>query len=553
MSEGKTWRRGALGVGMAVLAFVVVRSAIIVEPEPLYPTTPVPTEATGAGVSRKQTISPVTPAPPIDPATQGQAGTAEECQGGSCRKRPPPLTSCNSTIGSNSEYCSELDRLIWNELEDTREGVVPGGRLGASRALRELLVAHHRMHRDVAEGREPPGQRYLVWSLSGGVGNRMQAMVSTFLLSLLSRRVLLLSDWFAVTRKKGVPDPKTPSKRHPRLFLEPLSPPSNRPHNNELLCDALPGMHLRDFKKLYPSHFNDRDHHVKIDIISKHDRTLQHWRPLLCSPPQAFPDNDTRFTYIWSNQYYAPLFFANPHTASEMHRLFPDGDVFGPLSRFLLRPNAEVEKTVQKTLCDTFRSVPRLGGGKLLQPAEEGRAPGVLGLQIRAFREAGMVEMAKEFDGCVRKTGLGDRRIFLASLHRPIRDYYQRTYGKRLLLLEQDARVEQKTGSKEDDIEALADMLLLARTGDYILSPGSTFGSFTAGYHSHLPLQMHSMGLTKCTRLTSSQPCFHSFVRSDKLQRRIAEGHFPCTPHPIPETMMANCMADLSTPFLRRR
>eukprot|EP01062_Namystynia_karyoxenos_P017589 TRINITY_DN16486_c0_g1_i1.p1 TRINITY_DN16486_c0_g1~~TRINITY_DN16486_c0_g1_i1.p1 ORF type:complete len:403 (+),score=140.14 TRINITY_DN16486_c0_g1_i1:613-1821(+) len=398
----------------------------------------------------------------------------------------------------------------------------------------------------------------------------MQAMVSTFLAAALSGRVLLLKDWFARTLKRGTPAPRKQSRRHPDLILESYQGGDSPPFRNaDLLCPPLPLVDLRDFRRLYPRYFTQEweDHHVKVDIISKHDKQLLHWRLLGCSDLRGFPDTDTKFVYVWSNQYYLPLFYANPQLRSRMQELFPGEDPFGPLARFLLRPNAEVERLVEEFYCSKFArqppappGAPAADGPVFAPPAPPPRP--VIGLQIRAFRPNLMTDMAREFDGCLKgqhagAVGRQDASLFLASMHAPVHTYFAGQYGRgdsggKVLTFDPAVIGEQRTGSLDDERHALADMLLLGRSTDYILSPGSTFGSFVAGYHGHRPLQMHSMGLRRCTRLSFSQPCFISWLRGDKLQVKMGAGHFPCKPESPPPALVHTCQADLSYPFVQK-
>ena len=465
---------------------------------------------------------------------------------------------------SGKEYCRLLDEALWAEIDGDDASSAAADRprrLLASQALKRLLKKQHRLHRLVAEGREPEGQRYLVWSLSGGVGNRMESLVSTFLAAMLSGRVLLVKDWFAKTQKKGKPMPK---EYHNGMLLEVLEAAAAAggvPHNSEILCESLPMMHLRDFRAAYPHYFaaEARKEHIKVDIVGKHDKHYTKWSKLACAHPTEFPSPDVKFTYLWTNQYYLPLFWANPTVRGTMQELFPDGDGFGPLSRFLLRPNQVVEAVVEKFVCAHAQKKPggaARAGGFLTR--QDPSFTNLVGLQMRAFRPNKMVEMAKDFDACLaRQPGREAQQreaatYFVASLHKPMRDYFTKKYRGRVVALDAEARGEQETGSVSGDVEALANILILGRTADFLVSPGSTFGSFAAGYYSRLPVQMHTMGSGgACTRLASPDPCFISWLRVDKLLQRMSDaaGPFPCRPEPVPEAATANCAAHLSVPF----
>eukprot|EP00659_Diplonema_papillatum_P019106 gene19106-29420_t len=460
-----------------------------------------------------------------------------------------PRYQCNGTEAAGvaaqreDEYCAALNESIWSELLGAS-----GNRLQASDELKRVLREYLEVARLVADGKEPEGQRYLVWSLSGGLGNRMQAMVSTFAAALLSNRVLLLKDWFTKTVKNGVPREKVRSTVDADLFAEDLSFLGTRglPPNAAILCAAAPIIHLRDFAKLYPKYFAPKSawatgHHVKVDVISAHDKHGYFWSKLACKAPAAFPsEKPVKFTYVWSNQYYLPIFWSNPETSRAMAAWFPSRDAFGPLSRFLIRPAQPVEAAAEAFVCARFHRASAPRGGvfapqadaaaprgadaaaslrayRALPPGTHGR-PAYLGLQLRAFRPKKMTEMAADADACLQehygKALEGGAPVYLASLHDPIRRYYEAKYKARVATVEDAARGEQETGSVEADREAFAAMLVLGRTADFFLSPGSTFGSFTAGYFGRRPVQLHTMGTRRCSRMTSSQPCFMVWRRT---------------------------------------
>ena len=474
-----------------------------------------------------------------------------------------PRLSCDEKTSirnmNNEEYCSRLNDSIWDEL--TGNPILK--RLMASDDLKKRLIKHHQLQQRIASGDEPAGQRYLIWSLSGGIGNRLQAMVSSFLAALLSDRVFLLKDWFQNTPKKGVKTKKRYSTTTGLLLEDIMNYVPAKIHNNELLCSPFGIIHLSDFRIKYPHYFVESfsDAHVKVDIISKHDSQRQHWTNLTCGPASSLGSN-AKFTYVWANQYYNPVFYMNKKTSSVMELLFPNGDVFGPLSRFLVRPNTGVEGLVEKFLCThgLLPSTDETDSALSPQLTGDDSKQKVVGLQIRAFRIGKMTEMAMEFDFCLKSSKLSkiinqsSTKFFLATLHEPIRNYYSSKYPGRILSLEDQARGEQSTGSLPMDREAMADMLILGRTSDYLVSPGSTFGSFTTGYFSRHPVQVHTMESRSCSRMQSFQPCFMSMLKGDKILNRLQSGDMKCADGFIDvanghKQLVMNCAPHYSTPF----
>eukprot|EP01060_Flectonema_neradi_P021369 TRINITY_DN2896_c0_g2_i1.p1 TRINITY_DN2896_c0_g2~~TRINITY_DN2896_c0_g2_i1.p1 ORF type:complete len:550 (+),score=68.21 TRINITY_DN2896_c0_g2_i1:105-1754(+) len=475
-----------------------------------------------------------------------------------------PQLSCNPSASVKNmgipNYCSRLNASIWDELVGDPELK----RLMATPELKKLLLKQHELHYQISIGNEPENQRYLIWSLSGGIGNRMQAMVSSFLAALLSNRVFLLKDWFQPTPKKGVKTKKQYSKKNGLLLEDFQSYEHAAISNDQLLCSPFSITHLSEFKRKYPKYFTEefKDEHVKVDIISKHDTQRKHWSNLTCEDPTTF-GSTSKFSYIWANQYYTPVFFMNKKTAPEMNKLFPKQDVFGPLSRFLIRPNSEVEGVVESFLCKN-KILPNQvsGDGKSIlttQDSDEGEQKKVIGLQIRAFRKNKMPEMAAEFDHCLKEKIAAILKdpstvLFMASLHEPVRSYFTSKYPGRVVSLEDKARGEQSTGSLPMDVEAMADLLILGRTSDYFVSPGSTFGSFTSGYYSRLPVQVHTMEHRACSRMKSFQPCFMSMLKGDHILAHLQSGDIHCREGFIDvsqghDEIVRNCAPHYSIPF----
>lgn len=227
----------------------------------------------------------------------------------------------------NERFCSSRQKMVWNELKRF-----------ASPALLRALESQRKRHEAVANGTPFKNQKYLVWSLSGGLGNRFQSIVSCFVAAILSNRVFLMKDWF-------MPLPHSSVKQKPIIISSPNTDhymlenlakvlrveDVGRARNQELLCPLLPMMSLREFVEKYPEEFfekeddkikfkksagngsNSDDHHhtnkiineilaakqtssssssdfffshpqhVKVDIAHRHDKTLRRWNRMLCS------------------------------------------------------------------------------------------------------------------------------------------------------------------------------------------------------------------------------------------------------------------------------
>eukprot|EP00760_Papus_ankaliazontas_P002048 PhM_4_TR10809/c0_g3_i1/m.60641/K13681/FUT; xyloglucan fucosyltransferase len=430
-------------------------------------------------------------------------------------------------MASDAEYCDKVVEAIYAQLDSTQATPPPPRfpvpNLHTTEDFKALLRRQRQLHELVASGQEPPDQKYLVWSLSGGVGNRVQSLVSTFMAAALSGRVFLMKDWFMQNKPRV-----SKAKRVKDLQYEELDVLLNESwrRNDELLCPVLPMMSLRDFAAKYPHYFKDSQYaeeHVKVDITARHDISNKRWERLLCN--NLTDSFSHKFVYIWTNQYFLPLLFANPIHADQMKRMFPDDDAFGPLVRFVFVPHRSITQRAHTFVCKHFQ-------GKR-----------VTGLQVRSFRPTGMEQLAAAFGDCADALHKNTDVYFVASMHEPVRKTLNARYPGRIVVLDA-ARHQQFTGDVGHDREAISDMFILMHTDDFILSPGSTFGMVAAGYRSYLPVRTHPLRGGKaapCSRMSSAQPCFGSWLSYDFISQKSQQGIYKCKAKPIPKPL-DNCV-----------
>jgi hypothetical protein len=455
-------------------------------------------------------------------------------------------------------YCAEARRFVLDALVASDPAFTP--------ELAELLQRQYRMHEAVAKGSPFTNQTYLIWSLSGGLGNRFQSLVSTFMLALLSGRVLLLKDWFT-------PLPKNSKHNKPLIFSVPYTDeyqlealeklfwfsnpliPETEPRagNSKLLCSIFPMMTMTDFHAQYPSHFGDirrirpsKLGHVKIDLSARHDKKLLRWSRVACgNVSDHSKDSDTMFNsnrsyfwpetfvYIWTNQYFLPLLFANPFHGAQMKRLLPVKP-YSTLLRLLVIPSRDVMQRVSSFFDHQQRQFPD-------RPLVPGK---YVALQVRAFSFPEMPDLAKAFLKCLRGSMKQHAEpFFLASMHEPIRSAFASTYNSSILRVQSEKVAgDQHTGKgAEADIEALVDMLLLALGKSVLLSPGSTFGTFSAAFGEIPAIRVNWKNLRTqqplCETLRSLQPCFGSWFKYDHLFQRSNLGSNKTTGNDIPCTL----------------
>ena len=115
------------------------------------------------------------------------------------------LDMSSGTQADPEAFCAAQRERLWHSL-----------RAHAAPLLVKKLDEQRRRHEAVARGQPLPGQKYLVWSLSGGLGNRFLSLASTFMAAVLAERVFLMKDWFT-------PLPRGNTKQIPVIIPAPNS------------------------------------------------------------------------------------------------------------------------------------------------------------------------------------------------------------------------------------------------------------------------------------------------------------------------------------------
>jgi hypothetical protein len=179
-------------------------------------------------------------------------------------------------------------------------------------------------------------------------------------------------------------------------------------------------------------------------------------------------------------------------------------------------------------------------------------------LQIRAFSFKEMPDLAATFMSCFQRDGDLGSPFFLATMHEPIRSHFEKRFKpSSLRTLSARVAADQMTGKGADsDIESLVDMIILALSRRLFMSPGSTFGMFSAAFGEMQAirvnwkqrLQQPTAQLVDgkiCERVPSFQPCFASWYKYDHLLQRSNLGSqrpsgndVPCTLRPMPKDTM---------------
>ncbi|KAH9589052.1 hypothetical protein LSM04_001187 [Trypanosoma melophagium] len=449
-----------------------------------------------------------------------------------------PNTS-DENIRENKDFCNIMVNWVWEEIIPFRYNA----------KFREVLLSHRKRHMDVFSGNPQIGQKYIIWSLSGGLGNRIQSLVSIVIAALLSKRVILMKDWFTPLRSSKAPPirptllpfvnsgNKTEAYRYENLrelFWFSNGESSPRVPNEFMFCGLFPMMSLKEFEEIYPNEFRIhgnskevelyKDGHVKIDIRARHDKKLNLWKHFACVDSESHEIDffsKQKFIYIWTNQYFLPLFYVNKRTQKIISNWFSTNP-FRSILPLIFLPSRPVMFRVLRTLT--------------LNPLLKKRK--FVGMHIRSFRRNHLSHLIKSFSYCVDRLidkSHSVQNFFLATMHSTVKKYFNHLpleNKAKFFTLESTRNVdEQSTGQGSvREWEAMTDVVLLSLSKHLFLSPSSTFGflAAAAGEIESITIVNTRDSFTNLKKDTCSildgnivgEPCFASWFRLDSIWHR---------------------------------
>jgi hypothetical protein len=245
-------------------------------------------------------------------------------------------------------------------------------------------------------------------------------------------------------------------------------------------------------------------------------RDLEH---MLC---ERFVDDSTPVVDFYGTHWTGATIQHNPYFRTASCKLFGN-DAFGILSRALLRPNAVVQRIAAPVLEEVSRAV--------LTIALQIRRRDSYG--ISAAMEEVMWRCAQQIRVLhFQRRTLGDRSNKAStpghSTGRNESGIGNQTFYRTLLFIAADndrsrKRIEDGSSKEHTGLHAIylsspltktelvgiqyafAEMYLLSKADEIIISPYSSFGSFTHGWSSKVPWIALRSG--KCMQTTSSMPC----------------------------------------------
>ncbi|KAK7264009.1 hypothetical protein RJT34_31611 [Clitoria ternatea] len=349
--------------------------------------------------------------------------------------------------------------------------------------------------------------KYLVWTASNGLGNRMVTLASAFLYAILTNRVLLVRFGFDMFG----------------LFCEPF------PNSSWLLPRSFP--YWKDQKHI--------ETYESVLMKNKANSSQELLPPFLILNLQHSHDGHNNFFHcdrgqdllqkvptliLSSDQYFAPSLFMIQSFRQDLSKMFPEKDtVFHHLGRYLFHPSNEAWKLISKSY-----------------EAHLAKANERIGLQIRVFNthRAPHQTIINEILACTIQHKLlpevdmqklatsplkkqTSKVVIVASLYSEYGEKLGTMYVTNTTVTREVIRVyqpsheeRQKSNSDKHNIKAWTEIYLLSLCDALITSPKSTFGYVAQSLGGLKPwILQRAYGETipdpPCQRAMSMEPCFH--------------------------------------------
>ncbi|KAK7325308.1 hypothetical protein VNO77_29468 [Canavalia gladiata] len=349
--------------------------------------------------------------------------------------------------------------------------------------------------------------KYLVWTASNGLGNRMLTLAAAFLYAILTDRVLVVrfgADMFGLFCE---PFPDS-SWLLPRDFPYWKDQTQIETHENMLMNNKANGS-----QELLPPF-------LILNLVHSHDG---HNNFFHCDRSQDLLQK-IPVLILRSDQYFVPSLFMIHSFGKDLSKMFPEKDtVFHHLGRYLFHPSNEAWELIRK-----------------FYEAHLAKANERIGLQIRVFNthRAPHQTISNEIVACTLKHKLLPELGMQKSVDSPLKKQTSKAvlvaslyseYGEKLRTMFQEnttvtgeiIRVyqpsheeRQKSNNDKHNIKAWTEIYLLSLCDALITSPKSTFGYVAQSLGGLTPwILQRAKGQTvpnpPCQRAKSMEPCFH--------------------------------------------
>uniref|UniRef100_A0A7I4EL71 Fucosyltransferase n=2 Tax=Physcomitrium patens TaxID=3218 RepID=A0A7I4EL71_PHYPA len=182
--------------------------------------------------------------------------------------------------------------------------------------------------RDVYDSKKNPQCRYVMWSCTFGLGNKLMSLLSTLLYAIISQRVLLIE-----------------SPGWESLFCEPFPGSKLQVPEGFSLVEMYTSLSFADFRKLNCGESTTKEprciRSVVVVVFTGESKRQDH-SFLVCPTAMAAVREIPFLHFRNSNQHFAMGFFLNPALRPLLELLFPEHNVFHMLAQFFLSPSDAV-------------------------------------------------------------------------------------------------------------------------------------------------------------------------------------------------------------------
>ncbi len=369
-----------------------------------------------------------------------------------------------------------------------------------------------------------PNRGYVVYRVVGstGLGNNILGIVSTFLIAMLSGRAFLVS-WPSHNNLEIMRQ----VFKHPNMNWDYLDFHTNSAKYKRENCMFDPVT----WKNPEP---NSYDH--MIDIHTFFHTKIHALKPLLCYDTRYHFNSIGDRILFTSNQYMAPLTMLNHQYRELLEQMFPDKDVFGPISRYLLRPTDKIQTEIDDFLTTHDIKIPKVffedPNTRELVRKHAGGKNIMYGLQIRrndkekswagesqepsAFKC--LEEKLSDMKAKVPPASLDSYRVLVVTDNSTTKARAKKHFGKLSITYQDGADYT----TVRDVSSAAVDIFLLSYCHDMVVTKSSTFGSVAHGRASIVPTVVaHDLdGTSKCVSTSDA------YAGQDILSKQDPPCHF---------------------------
>nr|PNR52533.1 hypothetical protein PHYPA_008907 [Physcomitrium patens] len=216
-------------------------------------------------------------------------------------------------------------------------------------ALREYEALHQRcvqgqnLTETFITGTAPEGCQYLVWKELDGKGNQLVSLVSAFVYSLLTHRILLITPQESLNLLLCEPFPRS-SWQVPSGF--PYDAMQSKGGSQGDFFQRAQNLTGRGSESLLDTDFKNIPRHLFVSL-SNISPPPHHDRRFFCPAEQKLLGR-IPWLLFRSNQYMIPGLYFLPEFRKALNHLFPDREVFLHAGRYLLNPSNDIWGRITK-------------------------------------------------------------------------------------------------------------------------------------------------------------------------------------------------------------